>query len=78
MISLPMPDFMLNSSYMLFLIFITTLQGRCQSPRFTDKKSFELFPNFAIIKQSHNEHFKSISSQVTFLIVELSCQICTF
>lgn len=46
-ICLVMPDFVLSSLYMWFLIFTTTLQGRCRSLQFKGKK-FDLFENLLL------------------------------
>lgn len=46
-ICLVMPDFVLSSLYTWFLIFTTTLQGRCHSLQFKGKK-FDLFENLLL------------------------------
>lgn len=56
-ICLVMADFVLSSLYTWFLIFITTLQGRCCSLQFTGKK-IELFPKFATMNNLTMNIFK--------------------
>ena len=51
-ICLVMADFVLSSLYTWFLIFITTLQGRCCSLQFTGKK-FKQLPK----KELHSQYF---------------------